>query len=110
MSAKNKFIRITLTEGKDIKIVWKDSYRIFNVSLEDLCKVFRVKGKVSKYNPKYNTIEVLRDPQLLKEFKDYSIQDSVALYDALAEAQTLYLNNYSTDSAYHDLISFYFST
>jgi hypothetical protein len=57
-----------------------------------------------------NTIEVLRDPQLLKEFKEYSIQDSVALYDALAEAQTLYLNNYSTDSAYHNLISFYFST
>jgi hypothetical protein len=36
MSAKNKFIRITLIEGKDVKIVWKDSYRIFNVSLEDL--------------------------------------------------------------------------
>ena len=33
---KNKFIRITLIEGKDVKIVWKDSYRIFNVSLEDL--------------------------------------------------------------------------
>jgi hypothetical protein len=57
-----------------------------------------------------NTIEVLRDPQLLKEFKEYSIQDSVALYDALAEAQTLYLNSYSTDSAYHNLISFNFST
>ena len=36
-----------------LKIVWKDSYRIFPVSLSDLCEILGFKGKSNKYNPLY---------------------------------------------------------
>jgi hypothetical protein len=93
---KNKFIQITLNCG-DNKIVWKDSYRIFPVSLEELCKVFKVSGKTSKYDPRFNTIDLVNNVDLLTLFKEYSLQDSVYLYHALNNAQAIYSRDYSVD-------------
>ena len=39
----NKFIQIILEIGK-LKIVFKDSYRIFLVSLNDLCDILSLPG------------------------------------------------------------------
>jgi hypothetical protein len=44
IDSHNKFIQITL-ELKNLKIVFKDSYRIFQVSLNDLCDILSVRGK-----------------------------------------------------------------
>jgi hypothetical protein len=75
----------------------RDSYRIFPVSLDDLCKVFDVEGKVSKYNPEFNNLNLLSSRQLLDEFKDYSIRDSKCLFNALFKAQEIYMNQHSVD-------------
>ena len=40
----NKFIRISLELYKGYTINWIDSYRLFPVSLNDLCKNFNVPG------------------------------------------------------------------
>jgi hypothetical protein len=54
MDADRKFIQInaqiTIGEVK-MNIVFKDSMRVFNISLEGLCKNFGVAGKLSKYDP-----------------------------------------------------------
>jgi hypothetical protein len=59
--------------------------------------VFKVKGKLSKYNDKFNTLEVFKNDKLLQEFKDYCLQDSIALYETLLEAQFTYVRNYQVD-------------
>jgi len=33
------------------EIIFKDSFRIFPVSLKELCNIFGASGKTSKYNP-----------------------------------------------------------
>jgi hypothetical protein len=50
---KNKFITINYNNNQT---KWLDSYRIFPVSLEELCKVFNVTGKSNSYNLKYSNI------------------------------------------------------
>jgi hypothetical protein len=90
---KNKFIQISY----DNIIIWKDSYRIFPVSLEDLCINFGVAGKLSKYNPNFNHLDLFNNSSLLKEFIDYSIQDSLSLFEALTIAQKIYLEKYNVD-------------
>jgi hypothetical protein len=94
---KNKFIKISLKLDKDTIITWKDSYRIFPVSLDDLCKVFNVSGKTSKYDNRFNNINIFKNLDLLEVFKEYSLQDALALYKALDMAQTLYSTKYSVD-------------
>jgi len=89
---QHKFIEISLD-----KIKFRDSYRIFGVSLDKLCDNFGVKGKTSKYNPKFNTIELFNYPKLLKSFMIYSIQDSRSLYQALFSAQNIYFDEYKQD-------------
>jgi hypothetical protein len=42
IDSHNKFISITLNINK-LKIIWKDSYRIFPVSLNDLSYIYQVK-------------------------------------------------------------------
>jgi len=64
-----------------------------------LCKNFGVEGKSSSYNIKFNNLSLFEDNELLKEFKKYSLQDSVALLDALLKAQTIYYNKYEVDLA-----------
>lgn len=93
----NKFISITL-KYKSRYITWLDSYRIFPVSLNDLCKVFEVEGKLNSYSEKYNNLNIFySNRNLLNEFINYVKQDSVCLFNALTIAQQQYLNNYSVD-------------
>ena len=67
------------------------------VSLNDLCKNFDVVGKTSKYNEEFNSISLFDNQQLLKEFLDYSLQDSNSLFNALTNAQELYFHDYKVD-------------
>lgn len=69
---KNKFIRISLIVGGGTNkkvISFKDSNRIFSVSLDNLCQVFNVPGKVSKYNLSFNSINLFKDVALLTQLK-----------------------------------------
>jgi hypothetical protein len=108
----NKFIQIVWTGSYGIhlnhlksigkfKITFKDSFRIFPISLNDLCKQFDVKGKISEYDPIYNDLNIFNSENinLLNKFKEYAIQDSVALLDALTKAQELYIKDYKVDIA-----------
>lgn len=90
------FISISLNIN-NIKIVWKDSIRIFPMSLNDFCNLFGVKGKLIPYNPKFNDISLFDSPRLWASFKKYSLQDSIALYNALRTAQDIYFNNFKVD-------------
>lgn len=87
---KNKFIFIELQgiyKEHKFKIIWKNSYRIFPVSLDKLCKSLKIDGKFSKYNLKYNNIDLFKDKYLLEEFKLYSLQDSIYLFKAVYKLQ-----------------------
>lgn len=94
---QNKFFQIKISENKSI--TWRDSYRVFPVSLNDLCKTFNVEGKISNYDIKFNNLSlfVCKNQDLLEEFKKYSLQDSVSLLKALTKAQQIYYNNYEVD-------------
>jgi hypothetical protein len=93
----NVFISITLKVSDKFSITFKDSLRVFPVSLEELCKVFLVPGKISKYNPLFNSLELFNDNNLLNDFISYAKQDSKALFDALLIAQNYYIDNYKID-------------
>lgn len=95
---KNKFIIISV-KFQNLEIIFKDSYRIFPCSLNDLCKVFNIPGKLSEYNPEFNNLNLLKDKnsQLFNDFINYAIQDSLSLYNALIQAQKIYFNNYGVD-------------
>ena len=104
----NKFIQISLClkdPNEKLKsdesipyTYWKDSYRIFPVSLNDLAKVFnKGEGKTSPYNPEFNSISMFNNKKLLSGFRKYSIQDSVALYKSMRSAIHAYHLEYSID-------------
>lgn len=67
------------------------------MSLDDLCSILNIPGKISKYNPKFHSIDLFSDLNLLKEFKQYSMQDSIALFDCILNLQELYLQKYNVD-------------
>jgi hypothetical protein len=92
----NKFITIEYA-FEDCKLTFKDSLRIFPGSLNDICKQFGVKGKLSDYKAEFNTIDVFKDSELLEEYKKYGMQDSIALYNALINAQELYFEQFNID-------------
>ena len=52
----HKFISIELKFNK-INFIWKDSFRIFPISLDNLCKYFNIAGKSQPYNIIFNTID-----------------------------------------------------
>ena len=52
-------------------------------------------GKTNSYNPEYHKISLFNNEQLLQEFKEYSIQDSIALFDCLYKLQEMYLIDYN---------------
>jgi hypothetical protein len=95
---QNKFIQITL-ELKNLKIVFKDSYRIFPVSLKDLCNILSLQGKTSTYKPEYHNISLFNkeNEKILDEFKEYSLQDSNCLYDCINKLQEMYIKEYNVD-------------
>jgi hypothetical protein len=96
---QNKFISINFNIDKyKTTIKFIDSYRIFPVSLEELCKIFSVQGKTMKYDKdNFHSLSLFYDSTLFKLFKEYSIQDSKALYQALEVAQIQYFENYKVD-------------
>ena len=90
---QNKFILISIKH-----IVFKDSFRIFSISLNSLCDVFNNGvGKTSAYNPNFNTIEVLTNQTLKKEFIKYADNDSLVLYNCMLNATILYKDKYDVD-------------
>ena len=76
---------------------FRDSFRIFPISLKNLCKNFEVEGKFSDYNIEFNNITLLDKPKFLEQFKEYSLQDSLSLYKALFKAQEIYHSKYNID-------------
>ncbi len=90
------FISISLNINNN-KIVWKDSIRIFPVSLDKLCQIFNVEGKLISYNMKFNDLSLFNNTKLWGLFKKYALQDSIALFKALYTAQVLYHNDYKVD-------------
>jgi DNA polymerase type B, organellar and viral len=94
----HRFISIDLI-WKDSKIIFKDSLRLFPVSLQELCNLFKVEGKLHIYNPEFNKISLFENNELLKNFIEYSKQDSISLLKALIKAQDIYLSEYSVDIA-----------
>jgi hypothetical protein len=99
IDSQNRFIQITLEtlprQGLDkVKIVFKDSLRIFPVSLYDLCYILSLPGK---YNPEFHNLDLFTKPDLLSEFKNYSIQDSNALFNCIRKLQEMYLRDYRVD-------------
>jgi len=92
----NKFISITCNALTDL-IEFKDSLRIFPMSLDKLCKMFGVDGKVMSYNPKFNDLSLFKNHKLLEDFINYSLQDAKALYEALFIAQLTYFDKFKVD-------------
>ena len=93
---KKDFIKVELRVNNDT-ICWLDSYRIFKVSLDELCKNFGVKGKLSAYNPDYNELTIFNNIELYNELLNYAVQDSIGLLEALLTAQKLYMEDFSID-------------
>jgi hypothetical protein len=93
----NTFISISCNALGEL-IEWKDSLRIFpKLSLDKLCSMFGVEGKLTSYNPKFNNLELFNNPSLLQEFINYSLQDAKSLYEALFTAQNMYFNKFKVD-------------
>ena len=88
----NKFVAIKID-----RIIFKDSKRIFDMSLDKLCKNFNVEGKISSYKNEFNNVKLFNDKTLLDEFKNYALQDSICLLNALMKAQEVYVNQYNID-------------
>jgi hypothetical protein len=98
MDKQNEFIEIQAI-GNDFHFIWKDSCRIFNVSLEELSKIFNVQGKINPYKQEYNNISIFNNSELLNNFINYGMQDSITLLQAMNNAQNTYLNKYNIDIA-----------
>ncbi len=94
----HRFIGIDII-WKDTKFVFKDSLRVFPVSLQELTKVFEVEGKLYSYNPEFNKISLFEDINLLNQFVEYSKQDSICLLKALTKAQDIYIEEHKVDIA-----------
>src|SRR6266702_2631015 len=92
-------IDLETIELKNTQIVFKDSLRVFPVSLQELTKVFEVEGKLYSYNPEFNKISLFEDINLLNQFVEYSKQDSICLLKALTKAQDIYIEEHKVDIA-----------
>jgi hypothetical protein len=93
----NKFILINFETPLGKNIVFKDSLRIFPASLNDLCKVFKMDGKIHPYKKEYNNVTVLDNQELLNELITYCVIDSESLFNVLLRAQQTYLFKYNVD-------------
>jgi DNA polymerase type B, organellar and viral len=90
------FIQI-LGKLKDVELIFKDSYRVFGVSLNNLCYNFGVEGKISTYNQQWQDINILSKHEELTILLDYAKQDALSLLLALLKAQDIYLKTYNID-------------
>ena len=73
--------------------------------LSSLCKTFGVEGKLSKYNKNFNNISLFDNPDLLNTFMNQGLQDSVALYNALINAQLSILTDFKLDITSKNIVS-----
>ena len=95
-----RFISIDIA-WKESKFIFKDSIRIFPISLQQLCNTFEVEGKLFPYNPEFNKISLFKNPALLNQFIEYSKQDSISLLKALTDLldfnpnAKVYIHNFS---------------
>ena len=96
---QNKFITITfVVKVTGIQIRFLDSYRLFPVSLDSLYKVFLEEVKFMKYDKdKFHNISLFHTKDTFNLFKEYSIQDSKSLWEALLQAQAQYWDDYTVD-------------
>jgi DNA polymerase family B len=94
----HKFISIQVC-WKGSKFIFKDSLRVFPVSLQELCSLFGVEGKLHGYNSLYNNLSFFENTNLFKQFIEYSKQDSICLLNALIKAQNIYIEEYDVDIA-----------
>ena len=94
----HRFINIQVV-WKDSIFIFKDSLRIFPVSLQELCNLFKVEGKLHSYNSLFNKISLFENKELLNQFVEYSTQDSICLLKALIKAQDLYIEEHRVDIA-----------
>jgi len=92
----HRFISIDIL-WKNTKLIFKDSIRIFPVSLQELCSLFNVEGKLYPYNPLFNQITLFENEILLNQFIEYSKQDSISLLKALMKAQKIYIDEHEVD-------------
>ena len=69
-----KFVSIELHVANMV-IIWKDSLRLFPLSLADLTKTMGLIGKTEPYNKEdFGSLDLFDNPTLLQRFKDYSLQ------------------------------------
>lgn len=95
-----KFVSIELhTAAPDSHIIiWKDSLRLFPLSLADLTKVMGLPGKTEAYNKdEFGSLDLFKCKDTLNRFKDYSLNDSISLYRAILKAQEHYQIEYLID-------------
>jgi hypothetical protein len=67
------------------------------MSLNELCNLFVVTGKLIPYDLRFNDISLFNNHNLLILFKNYALQDAVALYESLTIAQSIYFNLFKVD-------------
>ena len=91
----NSFISITLKDK--VILEFKDSLRIFPMSLDKLCELFVVTGKLIPYDIRFNDISLFNNHNLLILFKKYALQDAIALYESLKIAQSTYFDLFKID-------------
>nr|YP_009710713.1 DNA polymerase type B [Amanita phalloides]QFZ98662.1 DNA polymerase type B [Amanita phalloides] len=84
---------------KGNKFNFKDSLRLFPLTLSEFTKIFEVEGKLNPYNPLFNKLSLFKDNLLLNQFINYSKQDSICLLKALDRAQDIYLEEHKVDFA-----------
>ena len=99
LDTHNKFILISVKVSDRLTITFKDSLRIFPVSLNELCKIYNVEGKLTEYRQEFNHINILDEDKtsLLEELKDYNKQDSLSLFKALRRAQDTFYHLHRID-------------
>jgi hypothetical protein len=94
----HRFISIDIT-WKNTHCIFKDSLRVFPVSLEELTKIFGVDGKLHPYNILFNNISLFKNESLLNQFIEYAKQDSISLLKAIIKAQNIYIEEHKVDIA-----------
>lgn len=112
LDSDHRFIDIQAEYTDGTKIQWKDSFRIFPVSLNDLCLNFGVEGKTGNYSLEFNDLDLFINghnkgtslmgrptakTKLLNMFKEYSLADSISLLKALLVAQNQYFEEFNVD-------------
>lgn len=94
----NNFIQITAILD-EMTFVFKDSFRIFPISLNKFCGAMGVEGKIGDYQPIFNRPELFNseNSEVFNKFMQYSEQDSICLFNGLEVAQDHYLESYNVD-------------